>query len=128
MACNPLVATEFQDRIKTDVHHDVSVSNHMAFLLHKRGLDEDAAQKIANAFVDGHEELYAQMIDNLVPVLSQAETLEYLSNMALHRKEVRLDSYDHLLSMVTKIKKRSLDKNLLAYLQIVAKRNSQLVG
>ena len=128
LALNPLVAIEFQNKIQTRLNHSAIVSNSIASILHKRGLDEDAAKEIADSFVDGNDELLIHMVDNLTPVLSHEETFEYLSTMALHRKEIRLDSYGHLVNMVSKIKRSSLDKETLAHLNVIAKLNSQLIG
>ena len=128
LALNPLVAIEFQNKIQTRLNHSAIVSNSIASILHKRGLDEDAAKEIADSFVDGNDELLVHMVDNLTPVLSHEEIFEYLSTMALHRKEIRLDSYGHLVNMVSKIKRSSLDKETLAHLNVIAKLNSQLIG
>jgi ABC-type dipeptide/oligopeptide/nickel transport system ATPase component len=128
LALNPLVAIEFQNKIQTRLNHSEIVSNSIASILHKRGLDEDAAKEIADSFVDGDDELLVQMVNNLATVLSHEEVLEYLSTVALHRKEIRLDSYGHLVNMVSKIKRSSLDKKTLAHLNVIAKLNSQLIG
>jgi hypothetical protein len=128
LALNPLVAIEFQNKIQTRLNRSEIVSNSIASILHKRGLDEDAAKEIADSFVDGDDELLVQMVNNLATVLSHEEVLEYLSTMALHRKEIRLDSYGHLVNMVSKIKRSSLDKKTLAHLNVIAKLNSQLIG
>ncbi len=128
LAINPLIATEFQDRVQTRVNNVNQVAGSIAAILHKRGLDEDAAEEIADSLVDGDEALLMQMVDNLAMVLTHEEIFEHLSTVALHRKEIRLDSYDHLVNMASKIKKSSLDKSTLAQLQLVAKLNSQLIG
>jgi hypothetical protein len=54
--------------------------------------------------------------------------LEYLSTAALHRQNIRFDSYDHLIAMVSKIKQRSLDTKTLQNLRDVANKNALLVG
>ena len=128
LALNPLLAVEFQDNIQTRLNTANKLSNNIASILHKRGLDEDAAEDIANAFVEGEEDVMAQMIHNLTLVLPHDEIMEHLSTMALHKKEIRLDSYDSLVSMATKIRKSTLDKSMLNHLHAIAKLNSQLVG
>jgi len=128
LALNPLIATEFQCKIETRCNKRVNISGTIASLLHKRGLDEDAAKKIAEAWVDKDEARFAQMVENLTSVLPHAEMMEYLTTMALHRKKIRLDSYDHLVRMASKIRKNVLDKEMLAQLHIVATLNSQLIG
>ena len=128
LALNPLVATEFQNKIETRLNSSANVSDSIASVLHKRGLDEEAAKEIADSLVDGNEELLAQMVANLTLAVPHDEIIEHLGNMALHRKETRLDSYDHLVNMVSKIRKRPLDKNTLNHLHAIARLNSQLVG
>jgi len=128
LAINPLIATELQSRTQTKVNNANYVSESIAAILHKRGLDEDAAKEIADSLVNNNEEHMMHMIDNLAMVLSHEEILEHLSTAALHRKEIKLDEYDHLVNMVSQVKKSSLDKSMLAQLNLVAKLNSQLIG
>ena len=128
LALNPLLAVEFQNNIQTKLKRANQLSNTIASILHRRGLDEDAAKEIANTLVDGEEEHLTQMVENLTFVLPHDEIMEYLSTMALHRKEIRLDSYDHLVSMASKIQKGALDKSTLNHLHAIAKVNSQLIG
>ena len=128
LALNPLVATEFQNKIQTRLNNATKVSNSIASILHQRGIEEDAAKEIAASLVGGDEALLAQMVDNLASVLPHDEIIAYLGTMALHRKEARLDSYDHLVSMASKITKTPLDKSMLNHLEAIAKLNSQLIG
>ena len=128
LALNHLLAVEFQNNIQTKLKRANQLSNTIASILHRRGLDEDAAKEIADTLVDGEEEHLAQMVENLTFVLPHDEIMECLSTMALHRKEVRLDSYDHLVSMASNIQKRALDKSTLNHLHAIAKVNSQLIG
>ncbi|BAF72111.1 hypothetical protein [Sulfurovum sp. NBC37-1] len=128
LALNPLLAVEFQNNIQTRFNSAKKLSNSIASILHKRGLDEDAAEEIAAASVGNDEEHLTQMVENLSSVLPHDEIMEHLSTMALHRKEIQLDSYDYLVSMASKIKKTSLDKNMLNHLHVIAKLNSKLIG
>jgi hypothetical protein len=129
LALNPLIATEIQNRVQTKVNNVLPVSGNIASILHKRGLEKDAAEEIADSMVGEDEELLGQQIENLSIVVTQEEIFEHLSTVALYRKHIKLDRYDHLVSMVSHIRKsNSLNKSLLAQLQFVAKLNSQLVG
>ena len=128
LALNPLVAVEFQGKIQTRLNNTITVSNSIASILYKRGIEEDVAQEIADLFVGGEEELLAQMIANLTSLLPHDAIMEHLSTMALHRKEIRLDSYDHLVHMASKITQSPLDKSTLHHLQAIAKLNRQLIG
>ncbi|AKF24921.1 hypothetical protein YH65_05590 [Sulfurovum lithotrophicum] len=128
LALNPLLAVEFQNNIQTRLNSAKKLSNSIASILHKRGLDEDAAEEIAASSVGDDEEHLTQMVENLSSVLSHDEIMEHLSTMVLHRKEIQLDSYDYLVSMASKIRKSSLDKSMLNHLHAIAKLNSQLIG
>ncbi len=127
LAFNPLVAQQLNANITSSQIKLNTVSSSIASILHKRGLDEDAAQEISNNLIDEEDELFALMIDNLVnncSSLSKDEILEYLSTAALYRQNVHFDSYAHLVNMVSKIKKKSLSETTLAKLSTIAKENA----
>ena len=130
LAFNPVVAETFESKINIQSQQNNSVSATIANILHKRGLDEDAAKEISQKFVTEDEELFARMMENLLhgcKSISKDELLAYLSNEALYRKTVSLESYDHLVAMVSKIKQKSLDALTFKELQIIAKQNQQLI-
>ncbi len=127
LAFNPLVAQQLNTTITNSQINLNTVSSSIASILHKRGLDEDAAHEISNNLIDEEDELFALMIDNLVnncSSLSKDEILEYLSTAALYRQNVHFDSYAHLVNMVSKIKKKSLSETTLAKLSTIAKENA----
>ncbi len=129
LAFNPLVAQQLNIITSSQIKQNTTVSSSIASILHKRGLDEDAAQEISNNLVEEEDELFALMIDNLVSEcdsLSKDEILEYLSTAALYRQEVHFDSYAQLVNMVSKIKQRSLDEKTLAKLSTIAKQNKEI--
>ena len=132
LAFNPLVAQQLNTNTSSQIERSTTVSSSIASILHKRGLDEDAAQEISNNLVDNEEdERFALMIENLVnecSSLSKNEILEYMSTAALHRQNVHFDSYAHLVNMVSKIKQKSLDEKTLTKLSAIAKQNALLVG
>ena len=128
LAFNPLVAQQLNINVSSQIKLN-TVSSSIASILHKRGLDEDAAQEISNNLVDEEDELFALMINNLVnecSSLSKEEVLEYLSTAALYRQNVHFDSYTHLVNMVSKIKQKSLDKMTLTKLSAIAKQNKEI--
>lgn len=104
-----------------------TLSSSIASILHKRGIDEDAAQKISNEFVSKEDEnLFAIMLYNLengCNVVNRDEILEHLSRAALHRQTIKLDSYSYLVSMVHKIRKKALNKETLLQLDSIATKN-----
>ena len=128
LAFNPLIATELHTNT-TSQRQINSVSSSIAHILHKRGIDEDMAKEISKNLIDEEDELFAAMIDNLVneyASLSKEEVHEYLSTVALYRQRVDLNSYSHLISMVSKIKGKALDEQSLKQLSRVAKLNQEM--
>jgi len=128
LALNPLIANTTVNRITQVQTTNHSISASIASILYKRGIDQDAAEEMSNDLLEDDEVLLAMMLQNLEDSgsVSQEEVLEYLSTAALHRQNVRFDSYDHLIAMVSKIKKTSLDTETLQHLRNVAKKNSLL--
>lgn len=127
LAFNPVAAKQPNNANISNQIERNTVSSSIAFILHKRGLDEDAAKEISNNLIEEEDEFFALMIDNLVnkcSSISKDEVLEYLSTAALYRQNVHLGSYAQLINMVSKIKKKSLDEKTLAQLSIVAKENA----
>ena len=121
---SPIIVSPLNANMQVKVN---SVVASISTLLHKRGLDEDAAQSITNAMIGEDEELFAAMLRNLnngCAILTQDEILEYLSTSALFKKEVKLDSYAFLINMVHKIKKESINDTTLTELQNIANKNS----
>ena len=129
LAFNPLVATEIRmDGVQNNSTQQQTntLTNILAAHLFKRGLDEDAAEEISREFVDDHDEHLNDMINHLVHTytkLNHEEVFEHLSAEALHRRSVDFRSYDHLVSMVTKIKGTSLSSSELKQLHTVSKLN-----
>lgn len=128
---NPAVAETVKPTTNIQTQQQTRVSASIANILHKRGLDEDAAESISQNFVAEDEDLLARMMENLLggcKSISKEEVLTYLSNEALFRKSVALESYDTLLSMVSSIKQKTLDTKMRSELQSVAKQNRQLLA
>ena len=130
LAFNPLLAQQLNANISSQIER-ITVSSSIASILHKRGLDEDAAQEISNKLVDEEDALFALMIENLVnecSSVSKDEILEYLSTAALFRQNVHFDSYAQLVNMVSKIKQKPLNEKTLKQLSAIAKKNALIVG
>ena len=128
LAFNPLLANDLNTNTISQRQIN-SVTASIAHILHKRGLDEDVAKEISKNLVDEEDELFATMIHNLVNEysgLTKEEVFEHLSTVALHRQNIQLDSYAHLLSMVSKIKGKPLSAQSLKQLSRVAKLNKEM--
>lgn len=129
LAFNPLIAQQLY--INTSLHiKRNSVKSNIASILQNRGLDEDVAKEFSENLVHD-DELFATMIDNLLhgyKDLHQDEIFEYLSQAALHRNDVHLDNYGHLLHTVSTIKQKVLDKSTLAQLNVISKQNASLIS
>jgi hypothetical protein len=107
-----------------------TVSMSIASILHKRGIDKEVAQELSLNHLDEDELLLEMMIQNLedgCDIVSREEILEYISTAVLHRQNIHLDSYDHLISMVSKIKQMNLDNQTLKALKNIATINRLLL-
>jgi len=107
-------------------HQTSSLSLNIANILHKRGLEDDAAKEIAENYFTEDEELFALMLKNFengCAIVSEDELMNYVSSMALQRKNIKLDSYSSLVGMVHKIKNRALSKETLDELRRIATKN-----
>jgi len=132
LAFNPVIAETLKNTTNIQTKQETTrVSTSIANILHKRGLDVDAAEELSQNFVADDEELLSHMMENLLrgcKSISKDALLTYLSNEALFRKNVDLQSYDQLVAMVGKVKQTALDKVTLKELQNVAKQNRQLLA
>ncbi|PHS40706.1 MAG: hypothetical protein COB07_04135 [Sulfurovum sp.] len=130
LALNPLIANTTVKRATQTQSTNHTISASIASILHHRGIDEETAEEISNNLLEEDETLLAMMqnLEEVCSIVSREEVLEYLSTAALHRQNVRFDSYDQLIAMVSKIKQTSLDTKTLQNLRDVAKKNALLVG
>ena len=125
LTLSPFIVTP----LNATVAHATQTSNisfNMVKILHNRGLDEDAAQKLVDKFVGNDEELFTVLLENFenrCQVLSRDEIMNYLSTLALQRKSINLDSYSALINMVHKITHKSPSQETLVELQNIANMN-----
>ncbi|WP_373028409.1 hypothetical protein [Sulfurovum sp.] len=129
LALNPLIANTVVNRVTYIQTTNQTIKSSIASILYNRGIDEDAAEEIANNLLDEDETLLAMMLQNLEKecIVSREEILDYMSTAALHRQNIHFDSYDHLITMISKIKQTSLEKHTLKLLKHIAEKNSLLV-
>ena len=129
LAFNPLLATELNTTLTNNTQRQiVSVSNNIASVLHKRGLDEEVAEALSAKLIED-DTLFEAMLNNLMDHygdISREDVFEELATMALHRQEIDLSVYDHLVSLLSKVKKESLSEQNLQQLKIVSKLNEMV--
>jgi len=127
LAFNPLLAREKESYSVSQLQR-TSISEAIASRLHKKGLEEEVAVKVAQSMVKD-DMRFTLMVENLLSqceILDQDDVLEYLSKEALFRKKVALDDYGQLVNMASKLKHASLDETVLHKLHAVAKLNKAL--
>ena len=98
-------------------------------LLYERGLEKEAATHIASEFISKEDEVYLSNIIHHLEhheIVSKEEVLHYLSKAALRKQELDFNKYDHLVGMVSKIKKSPLTQEMKDKLSKIAKINREL--
>lgn len=119
------VATNLQSRINTTVTQDI------ASVLYRRGLEEQTADERAEEMVGDDAEAFAMMLNNLLhgcSSITKEEILDYLAATALHKQKVELSSYEHLIHIYSKIKQTVPDEEVRNRLSAIAKRNTAMIG
>lgn len=131
LALNPVMAENELRTVSTSVNVNHTVISSISSILHKRGLDADAADALAANFVSVEDEiLLAMLIEKLEAenIVNKSDVLAYLSDAALHRQTFDFHSYDHLIGMVSKLTQKSLDNNTLAQLRLITKQNASMLA
>ena len=129
LALNPVMADAVVNSAASTQNINHSVSSSISSILYNRGLEEEAAEELASGVVDEEDEMFLSMLLQTLDgknIVSRQEVLEYLSTEALHRRSVDFKTYDNLVGMVAKIKKCTLDENILQQLSHLSKINKQL--
>lgn len=129
LTLNPVMAEAVLTTVSHSQNINHSVSSSISSLLFNRGLDKEVADELSENFVSEEDEaLLAMLIHDLDThnIVSKQDVLEYLSMAALHKQKIDFHSYDHLVSMVSKIKEISLDTNTLKQLSQISKMHKQL--
>jgi len=119
MVLNPLWAERAGLLLPAQTRQQQSLTAEITQTLYRRGLEQEAAARISDAFVE-EDELLSQMLATLLyeyPQISRDEALSYLATQALQRQRIQLDSYDSLIAMITSIQKRPPDAQALRALQ-----------
>jgi len=106
-----------------------SVTSSISSVLYNRGLEEETANELALALLEGEDEMYLSLLLRTLDaqnIVSREDVLEYLSMAALHKKKLDLKSYDSLVGMVAHITKSRVDAHTLKHLSYLAKVNKQV--
>ena len=126
LALNPVMADGVVHSATSTQNINHSITSSISSILYNRGLEEEAAVALAQGVVDEEDEMFLSALLQTLDsknIVSTQEVLEYLSTEALHRRSVDFKTYDHLIGMVTKIKKCTLDENTRKQLSYLAKIN-----
>lgn len=130
LAINPAMGNTVERRAGyTQINH-LSLASRIATILYNRGLDEDAASAVASEFANEEDEkMLSLLLQNLERhnIATQEEVLTYLSQQALHKHPFDPKSYDQLIGMVEKIRKKPLNSETRTKLSAIAKQ-TQLFG
>jgi len=105
-----------------------SISNQIANILYKRGIEEDKAQELSHAMINTNEELFAIMINNFVNTsgINKDDVLNELSKLALNKKNVDLTSYAFLVKLMHSLKNSTLNEVELKKIAEVSTKNSMI--
>ena len=125
LTLSPFISTTLNARV-THTSRTSPISFNISEILYNRGLDKDAAQKLVSELVGSDEELFSVLLENLenrCSVISRDEIMNYMSNLALQRKSINLDSYSALINMVHKITHKTPSQETLVELQNIANMN-----
>jgi len=109
LALNPAVA-EVNLRTDSDItttqeQNQNTIKHGIADVLEAKGLERDAAERISQDFVTSNGAYLTSMVQNITENtrLTKEEILGYLGNEALFGKDIKLECYDTMIQMHTKI-------------------------
>ncbi len=132
LAFNPAVAQVLRaNGLAQTSQQRSSLIKALAQQLENKGLEKEAAQKIVTSFMDTHHGNLDVMALNVLqscPQISKAQMVAYLSDEALHRRNVALHDYaqlNHLFSKVTGSMPEDAQRNKLMQ---IAKINQGLMN
>jgi len=128
---NPAVADTL--RISTSIRTSArtTIADDIASILYKKGLEQKVAKERAEELAEGNAELFTVMLNNLLygcSDITKEEIVKYLSEAALHKQTVALNSYDQLIDIYSKIKKSTPDKEARERLSAVANSNALILS
>lgn len=111
LSLNPVMAQSQVEHRTQNQNTQHSLRGGISTHLHNRGLEEDAAKEIAEAFIaDDDENLIAKLMATLQlqKIASREDILSYLSMAALHREKIDFRKPEALETMLSTIEKKVL--------------------
>ena len=105
-----------------------SISNAIATILYRRGIEEHKALELSRTIMTTNEELYSLMVLNFIShtQLPKERVLDYLSKQALYKKSTDFSSYASLIKISHSLKNEPLTENELENMQALASKNKRL--
>ena len=128
---NPAIADTLRITANIQTNLNIDITEEIASTLYKRGLEQKAAKERVEELAKGDAELFAMMLNNFLcgcHDITKEEIVKYLSNAALHKQSVALNSYDQLIDIYSKIKKTTPHKEVREKLSGIAKRNALMLA
>lgn len=126
----------FATTIPTPISHSCvknttvnSFSNMATQNLYNRGLEKKVAQKKISDSLKGDEasnDLMMQNIINQLSLLKREDIITFVSNAALHNRDIDFSSYETLLQMIQENGKIPLEKTVLEKLQKITQQNQNI--
>ncbi len=107
----------------------VNVCSVVSTHLSNRGLDKKIAQQRVLKYWKNDEYANSLMVENIVKrfkELNYQDVISYVSNAVLFQNNVDLSSYSHIVKLVHKSNKLTLDKLALAKIESVASENKNI--
>ena len=111
------------DTTRVNVSH--AVSTHLC----DKGLDKKIAEQRVGKYLKYDEHANSLMVENIEKnfnELSHKDIISYVSNSVLFQKNVDLSSYSHIVELVHKSNKMTLDKLALVKVERVSNENKNI--
>lgn len=128
LSTNPILANRVNTNSPINLKQVNTLASQISSTLYKRGLDKDVAYELSNNFVED-EDYLNEKINNFLDIyqkISKEDLLEHLSTVALNRQKINFDSYDNLISIVSKINGAHPDIHDLKKLRTISNINKIL--
>ena len=128
-ALSPISAKQINATNPISLNQINTINSKIASILHKRGLDEDVSYDLVKDLSSNNDNL-EEMLTNFLEIyqdINREEALDFLATSALYRKNIKLNSYDNLVHMASKIENKKLSSKDLDKITTITKINSNIV-